>query len=261
MVAERVLITGASAGIGWSTAEAFAREGSEIYLVARREERLRELAERCRALGSPKVECGSFDLGEPGQGAASTLAGLDALGGLDVLVCNAGYGHWGPVTEVSAQDMRRMWQVNYQSAYEAIQVVLPEFRKRRSGHVVLVSSVLGRKGMPYSAAYSATKFAQVGLAEALWGELLDDGVGVSVICPGYTATEFHDVSSPGRSKQRPIKGQAPAVVARALVKAVRRRKRSVHLTLAARFLLLVDRISRGAACRLLYWTAKLERRR
>lgn len=260
-LAEKVLITGASAGIGWATAREFARQGSELFLVARRGDRLQELADECVRLGSPRAQVGIFDLSCPGRGAASTQAAEEALGGLDILVCNAGYGYWGPVTEVSADAMQRMWQVNYQSAYEAILTALPGFRERRSGHIVLVSSVIGRKAMPYSAAYCATKFAQVGLGEALWGELRDEGIGVSLIYPGYTETEFHQVSSPDKPRKRPIRGQDPEQVARVLVRTVRRRKREVQVTGLGKFLLGLDRISRSAASWLTYLAARFERSR
>jgi short-subunit dehydrogenase len=258
-MAEKVFITGASSGIGWATAEEFARQKSELFLVARREDRLRELSLRCRQLGALRAEAGVFDLSLPGAGRDAVRSAIEVLGGLDVLVCNAGYGAWGPVLETSPEAMHRMWQVNYQSAYESIYEILPTFLDRRSGHIVLVSSVIGRKGMPYSAPYCATKFAQVGLGESLWGELRDQGIGVTVICPGYTATEFHQVSSPGRQQRRPLSGQEPARVARALVRAVRKRRREVHLTALGRFLLVLNRISPAAASWLTYAAARLER--
>ncbi len=260
-MAEIVLITGASSGIGWATAEEFARCGSALFLVARRRDRLEELARRCRELGAARAEPGVFDLSCPGAGGLAVRSAVDALGGLDILVCNAGYGAWGPVMETTPEAMQRMWQVNYQSAYESICEALPLFLQRRSGHIVLVSSVIGRKGMPYSAPYCATKFAQVGLGEALWGELRDHGIGVSVICPGYTATEFHQVASPGREARRPLPGQDPRRVARALVRAVRKRKREVHLTALGRFLLGLNRISPAAASWLTYLAARIEHTR
>ena len=116
--------------------------------------------------------------------------------------------------------------------------------------------------MPYSALYSATKFAQIGLGEALWGELRQHGVHVSVICPGYTATEFQaaSVRVDGASPiNRPIRGQSPTVVAAAILEAVRSGRREVHLTLGGKMLLLINRFSEGLATRILAAIALKER--
>ena len=135
-------------------------------------------------------------------------------------------------------------QVNYLSAFESIEAVLPHFTEQRSGHIVLVSSIIGKKAMPNTAGYCATKFAQVGLGEALWGELKDKGIGVSVICPGYTATEFHGVATAKSSKvNRPVKGQDSVVVAKAIVRAFTKQKKEIHLSWAGKLLLSIDRIS------------------
>ncbi len=254
---EKVLITGASSGIGRATASAFAEQGGELFLVARRGNLLKEVADHCLGLGSPRAEVAEHDLSRPGEGAVVVRRMLEVMAGLDVLVCNAGYGFLGPVWEMDAAAMARMWQVNFQSGYESIQEALPHFRERRRGHIVLVSSIIGRKAMPFNAAYCATKFAQVGLGESLWGELRDEGIGVSVVCPGYTATEFHGVASSERRRRRPIQGQSAETVARILVKAVRKRRRLVHLTFLGRFFLAMDRLSPSLAA----WAAYLAARR
>lgn len=256
-MSEKVLITGASSGIGRAAACAFAVEGSELFLVARRAERLVEVARRCRDLGSPRAETAEHDLSLPGEGAVVVRRMLERMGGLDVLVCNAGYGFSGPLWEMDAADMARMWQVNFQSGFESIREALPHFRARRAGHIVLVSSVIGRKALPFNAAYCSTKFAQVGLGESLWGELRDDGVGVSVVCPGYTTTEFHGVASSGRPRRRPIRGQSAEAVGRVIVKAVRRRRRIVHLTWLGKLFLGIDRLSPSLAA----WAAYVVGRR
>jgi 3-oxoacyl-[acyl-carrier protein] reductase len=250
---ERVLITGASSGIGKSTALVFADAGSELFLVARRTERLESVAEQCRSAGSPRVLLATADLSVPGTGETIVSQCLQQLGGLDVLVCNAGYGFLGPVASFEPEKMARMWQVNFQSAYESIYSALPFFREKQRGHIVLVSSIIGKKGMPYSAAYCATKFAQVGFGEALWGELRAEGIGVTVVCPGYTATEFHSVAEEEEGSlksSRAIKGQSADAVGESIFKAVRKNKREIHFTLPGKTLLIIDRISSGLACRI-----------
>lgn len=262
-MSDKVLITGASSGIGEATAYAFAGEGSELFLVARREERLREIAEACRQKGSPRIAHQPHDLSIPGEGAAIVRQCLHQLGGLDVLICNAGYGIVGPVQEVSPQDMARIWQVNFQSGYESIHEALPHFLQQKKGRIVLVSSIIGKKGFPFSATYCATKFAQVGLGEALWGELRDAGIGVSVVCPGFTATEFQKavkLTEGMRPLARSTQGQSPDVVARAIVDAVRRNRREVHLTLLGKLLLAIDRISPALSTRIAAKVAMRERK-
>ena len=242
----RVLITGASSGIGKSTAHVFADTASQLFLVARDSGRLEEVARSCLERGAVQVVHQSHDLSESGQGAVVVQECIQQLGGLDVLVSNAGFGIYGPQPEVTPAQMERIWQVNFQSGYESIHAALPHMLERRSGHIVLVSSVIGKKALPYAGSYCATKAAQISLGEALWSELKGSGVGVSVICPGYTATEFqssaHKTESL-RSMRRLGGGQPPQVVARAILRAVDRGSREIHLTLLGKLLCGMDRLS------------------
>ncbi len=260
---DRVLITGASAGIGKAAAEAFAEKGSRLFLVARRADRLKEVAASCRQKGSPQVLLSPHDLAVPGEGAALVNECLEQMGGLDVLVCNAGYGVFGPVQKIDPSEMARIWQVNYQSMFESIHEVLPYFLERKAGHILITSSVIGKKGMPFGSAYCATKFAQVGFGESLWGELQGSGVGLTVICPGFTATEFQESSRRAKGSpavERKIKGQAPRVVAKAMVDAVLKNRREVHLTLAGKAILAIDRVSPSLAVRIMSKLGNRERR-
>ncbi len=258
----KILITGASSGIGESTAYLFSAEGAEVFLVARREDRLARVAELCRQKGSPKALYRPHDLSIPGQGRVIVQECLQELGGLQILVWNAGYGIIGPVQEISPQEMARLWQVNFQSGYESIHEALPHLLAQKKGHIVVVSSIIGKKAFAYSATYCATKFAQVGLGEALWIELRNSGVGVSVICPGYTATEFQQAARHTESmrRRRRRRGQDPNIAARAIVDAVRRNRREVHLTIPGRLLLAVERLSPGLALRIAAYVATRERR-
>lgn len=242
----KILVTGASSGIGEATAYAYSNPGYELFLVARREERLSEVAQACLKKGASRVVFKARDLSVPGQGVTIVEECLEELGGLDILICNAGYGISGPLQDVPPQDMARIWQVNFQSGYESIHAALPHLLQQKAGHIVLVSSIIGKKAFPFAASYCATKFAQVAIGEALWAELRGTGVGVSVICPGYTATEFQQAAQQTTSQRtwnRPGAGQASAAVARAIVKAVRHRKREVHLTLSGRIFCGLNRLS------------------
>ena len=257
----RVLITGASSGIGRATAHAYSSPNHELFLAARRRDRLLEVAEECRDRGADRVLLRCCDLSVPGQGKELVEACLSEMGGVEILVCNAGYGVYGPIGEVSPEEMLRIWQVNYQAAYESIHEVLPHMLEKGRGHIVLVSSVIGRKALPYAGAYCATKFAQVALGESLWGELKNTGVGISVICPGYTATEFQRSAvktASLRSMRRLGGGQSPEVVAGAIVKAVRRKTREVHLTFSGRLLCGMSRLSPGLVNLIMAWVVGRE---
>ena len=255
------IVTGASSGIGEATALALAKRGSQLFLVARRREKLARVREECLRRGASRTIASAQDLSCPGEGQKVVERCLHELGDLDFLICNAGYGIFGPTEATSPAQMARIWQVNYQSAYESIHRALPHFSRKQGGHIVLTSSVVGKKGMAFAAAYCATKFAQVGLGEALWGELRGTGIGVSVVCPGYTATEFHEaaehkIGSPGIN--RPLQGHSPEVVAQAIVNAIASRRRETHLTAAGKVLLALDRISPALSTRLMAWVGTRE---
>lgn len=257
----RAIVTGASSGIGAALSRALSTRGVRLLLVARRLQALEEVAAQCRELGAADVVVSSHDLSAAGQGVKVVEEGLERLGGLDCLACNAGYGIFGPTTEIDPEQMRRIWQVNFQSAYESIHRALPHFLEQGSGKIVLTSSIVGKKGMSFAAAYSATKFAQVGLGEALWGELRGRGVDVTVVCPGFTATEFHDSAgrvggTPGIERRLP--GQSPDRVAEEIVRALDRSRREIHLTRAGKLLLLLDRMSPGLATRVMAWVGRRE---
>ena len=256
MPTKKVLITGASAGIGEATAYAFARESSKLFLVARRSDRLKQVSEECRKRGAVEVVWASRDLSQPGQGGAVVDECQHHFKGLDIVITNAGYGFIGPVVEIPPEELIRIWQVNFQSGYETIHAALPRLLQQRSGHIVLVSSVIGRRAMPYSSAYCVTKFAQAALAEALWGELRGSGVGVSLICPGYTNSEFHEAAKRTRSARRanrPFRPDTVETVADAIVKAVRHNRREVHLTGLGRLLIGLNRVSPGLTARIAAW--------
>ncbi len=263
MVFKRVLITGASSGVGEAAAYAFSEQGCELFLVARREDRLAQVAEACHQKGSPSVVCRLHDLSVPNEGVLIVRECLQVLGSIEVLVCNAGYGILGPVTETSPQQLARLWQVNFQSGYESIHEALPHLLKQGRGHVVLVSSVIGKRSLPYTVGYCVTKFAQIALGEGLWAELKGSGIGVSVICPGRTVTEFQEniqLTQSFRSRRRHPAGQSPQVVARAIVNAVRHNRREVHLTPGGKLLCGLNRLSPTLTSLLIAWATRRLRR-
>jgi NAD(P)-dependent dehydrogenase (short-subunit alcohol dehydrogenase family) len=145
-------------------------------------------------------------------------------GRLDVMICNAGIGYHGALEDTPADIVRRLVDVNLLGSLHAARAALRPFRSHGSGHLVFVSSIVGRRGLPLYSAYCATKFAQAGLAEALRAELADSGIDVSVVFPISTETEFRDVMV--REFGRRVGGLGPrqsaAEVADAIVRCLTR---------------------------------------
>lgn len=230
-----VLVTGASSGIGAATAREFARERARVVLFARRKDRLEVVADTIRRGGGEAMACVG-DVTDP----ASVQAALDQILGhwkhLDVLVNNAGRGIVAPFEAVTAQELRDLLEVNLIGVLSATQAVLPLMRRQASGHIINISSVAGRRATALSAAYNATKFALVGLSEALRQELRGTGIRVSIVYPIDTESEFHDVEL--RKAEQPRYGpvQSAATVARSIVRCARRPRPEVYPYPSARLL-------------------------
>lgn len=180
------LVTGASRGIGREVARSAAERGARVGLVARSAE---DLDDVLSLVGGRGVAVPA-DVSDAGQVALAAEAVEEALGPVDVVVANAGIGAYGPFAATDAAELERLTRVNWLGTAHVVRAVLPGMIERRRGHVAVVASIAGRMGAPLEALYSATKFAQVGLAEALALEVAPFGVGVSVVNPGPVATEF-----------------------------------------------------------------------
>jgi NAD(P)-dependent dehydrogenase (short-subunit alcohol dehydrogenase family) len=224
-----VLVTGASAGIGAATARALAERGCRVVLMARRPDRLAEVAESIRAGGGhahPVVG----DVTRDADVAQAIQQAISVFGALDVLVCNAGIGHHGTVESTSPEEMARLIDVNFMGTFLAIRAALPHLRQRPEARIVIVSSIVGKRGIGFGGPYSATKFAQVGLAEALRAELAGTSVKVSVVLPVSTETEFREVMA--QHQGYAIQGHGPRQpaerVAKAIVRAVEHPRAEVY---------------------------------
>ncbi|RYE22366.1 MAG: oxidoreductase [Sphingobacteriales bacterium] len=182
-----ILITGASSGIGLSTAKLLRGQGHTIYAAARRTERMKEL----EALG---VKLLAMDVTDD----ASMMAGVqkiaDAEGRIDVLVNNAGYGSYGALEDVPLSEARYQFEVNIFGLARLTQLVLPYMRAQRSGKIINISSIGGEMSEPHGAWYHATKFAVEGLSDCLRLELKQFGIDVVVIQPGAIKTEWAGIA-------------------------------------------------------------------
>jgi short-subunit dehydrogenase len=185
-----VVVTGASSGIGEATALAFARKGARLALGARRLDRLNAVAKRCLERGSPDVSVRRLDVGQSADARAFVAAALRDHERIDILVNNAGVGWMGRLHEMPEEKVDELVATNLKGVITTTQAALPPMLERRSGVIINVSSIVGFRASPYSAVYSATKHAIVGLSHALRGELSGTGVKVCVVYPGVTKTEF-----------------------------------------------------------------------
>jgi short-subunit dehydrogenase len=196
------LITGASSGIGAALARGLCARGHDAILVARRRDRLESLAARLREQHGRRVEVIPCDLAD--ADARGGLSGEIARRGLDVdvLVLSAGFGLAGPFLSQSSDRITTMVRTNVEAVMALSRELLPPMTARRSGAVLIVSSMAGNQPMPYFGAYAATKAAMTSFAESLHCELAPSGVTVTALCSGGVRTEFSQVAGATSAERR-----------------------------------------------------------
>ncbi len=195
----RALVTGASSGIGRAFATQLAASGTEVVAVARRVDRLDQLAAEIADSGAPKPEVLHADLADPDQRAAveSRLADRDQP--VDLLVNNAGFGTRGFFAELPVEREEAQIRLNALAPVCLARAVLPGMLERRRGGIVNVSSMAGLQPLPGWATYAATKAFLTNFSESLHEEVRAPGVSVLALMPGFTRTEFHEHASMARS--------------------------------------------------------------
>jgi short-subunit dehydrogenase len=226
-----VVITGASAGIGRALATALSQQGAKLVLCARRTHLLDELN---ASLGGAHLVI-KADVSKEEDCNSLVAAAVERFGRIDTLVCNAGYGILRPVYETSSREMQDIFQTNVFGTTDCVRAAVPIFRRQeiKNGYraqIMIVSSAAGRRGLPFFGAYSATKFAQLGLAEALRIELRPMRVAVTSVHPIGTKTDFFTTAEAGgQIKMPPSKEfrQSASTVAGKMVAAIRRPKPEV----------------------------------
>jgi NADP-dependent 3-hydroxy acid dehydrogenase YdfG len=189
LAGKTVLITGASAGIGWASALAFAEKGANVVVTARREERLREVCDKIRTSGGKAIYFAGDAAVEATAEKCIALA-VSTFGKLDILINNAGAGNYKDLVDTSAEEYDALMNANMKSSFLFARHAAPLMIAQKSGEILFISSVAGLQGYAGEAVYCASKFAQIGFAQALDGELRKHGVKVGTICPGGVKTEF-----------------------------------------------------------------------
>jgi NAD(P)-dependent dehydrogenase (short-subunit alcohol dehydrogenase family) len=237
-MANIVLITGASSGIGEETAKLLLTAGYTVYAGARRLDRMKPLADAGARLLA-------LDVTDDASLTAAVDTVLHEVGRIDVLINNAGYGSYGALEDVPPEEARRQFDVNIFGLARLTQLVLPTMRAQRSGRIVNISSIGGRFGEAYGSWYHATKFAVEGLSDSLRMELHPFGIDVVIIQPGATHSEWDKIARDSLIKysgdgpyREPAASHAkmmevghqgsipapPSVVAKTIVQAVQSRK-------------------------------------
>jgi len=229
-----IWITGASSGIGEALAKEYARRGATLILSARRTGELERVRKAC---GLPDSRCLilPLDVADHASIPSAVATAIAWKGSVDVVVNNAGISQRSRAVETSLDVEKHLFDVNYFGTVELTRHLLPHFLERKSGHIVVITSVVGKLGTAIRTSYAASKHALHGYFDSLRAELADTGISVSLVCPGYIRTEVSvnavgpDGSKYGKMDVNQEKGMDPEVFARKAVKALNKRKPEIWI--------------------------------
>lgn len=237
------LITGASSGLGLEFADLLAAQKVNLVLAARRQESMEKLASDLRRKYGVDVLVEAIDLASPG--AASRLkSSLDArLVEIDILLNNAGYGLHGDFLDTPIEQTSNMIQLNITTVIELTYLFGRDMAQRRSGHILLIASLLGFQAVPSYAAYAATKAYVLAFGEALHEELRPHGVVVTCLCPGHTATGFDAAAGATTSAMLRLLTMKPRPVAESGIRALRQGKAMVVAGLLNKMVAFSNRLT------------------
>ena len=245
------VITGASAGIGRAVAEQAGARGAAVVLSARRVDQLEAIAAGIVAKGGRALAVPG-DVTRDDDMQALVARAIDVFGRIDVMVCNAGIGFHDTFEGTGPDVMRRLVDVNLMGTLYAARAAMPHFRAQGSGHLIAVSSIVGRRGIAGSAVYAATKAAQIGLIEGIRAETFGTNIHASVVYPVSTRTEFRDAIK--RDFGQDFSGTGPQQsadeVARAIIDCIRTPRPEVYPLGNAKWLSVVSVIAPGLADKL-----------
>jgi uncharacterized protein len=221
------LVTGASAGIGVAIARELAAHGAKLILTARRRERLDQLAAELSAKHKTEILIVVADLNDPATPGQIYDATEGAGIAVDILINNAGLGHYGEFHKLDAEQEYSMVRVNCEAVVRVARLFIPRMVERRRGWMLVVASTASFQPIPYNAVYAATKVFDRFFALALAAEVEQFGIKITALCPSTTETEFFDVSGGGGVFRKLAGMQSADDVARKAVVALARGKRTI----------------------------------
>lgn len=249
---KRVLLTGASSGIGWYVASQLVRAGAYVVVTSRREERLQQLR---LSFGNPakRLIAVPGDVADASHRCQLIETAHEQLGGIDLLINNAGIGAIGKFENASPERLRRIFEVDFFAATELTRLAIPYLKKGSEPAVCVVSSVLGHRAVPGKSEYCAAKFALRGWAESLRLELQPCGIDVVTVSPSTTRSEFFDslVDTVRGAKSPSLGAQSAESVAKHILGALQRRKRDLVLSPGGKALVWLSRLAPSLTDRLL----------
>lgn len=233
---KRVLLTGASSGIGWHLAQELARSGASQIVTARRHERLKQLTQTLPARATCIPVPG--DISDPAHRQRLVCESVKQFGGLDLLINNAGIGAIGSFKTASPERARQLFEVNFFAAVELTRLALEPLTLGNQPAVCLINSVLGYRGVPEKSEYCATKFALRGWSESLRLELKPVGIDVLSIAPSTTDSEFFQslVDTRPGTQSRSLGKQSPQLVAKKIVHSIQLGRAETVLSLGGKVL-------------------------
>ncbi|MEO8610550.1 MAG: SDR family NAD(P)-dependent oxidoreductase [Chloroflexota bacterium] len=247
-----VLITGASSGIGFATALAFAKRGTQVVATARRADRLSTLADAVNALPTPHgdilpIAADVTDAAAMNQAVAQAV---DKFGRLDILIANAGLGQRGQISDAPWDDLQVVLRTNIDGVLHSIRAAIPAMRKSGGGQIVIISSVAGQVAMPFTATYGASKAFVSSIAKSLRLELESDHIGVTDMLVGRTETEFNANRRGAARSASNLPAMSAEQVADAILRAIDRKQQTVVLRLFDRLILIGNTLAPWLIARL-----------
>lgn len=241
---KRVLLTGASSGIGWYLASELVRAGAYVVITSRRADRLDQLR---LAFGNPqkRLIAVAGDVADASHRQRLIEVAVEQLGGIDIVINNAGIGAIGNFEDATPDRLRQIFEVDFFAATEITRLALPHLRNGNQPAICTVSSVLGHRAVPGKSEYCAAKFALRGWAESLRVELQREGIDVINISPSTTKSEFFDslVGTSSTAQSKSVGMQSAEYVARSILGAIRKRKRDLILSPGGKALVWLSRLA------------------
>ena len=257
-----VVITGASSGIGEAMAKLYAQMGAKVVLGARSEDKLQQLSADIVAAGGQAAYCAA-DVTKQADCQRLIQTAVDAFGGIDVLICNAGISMRAIFDDVDLSVLHRLMDVNFWGTVYCAKYALP-YLQASKGSLVGISSVAGLHGLPGRTGYSASKYAMTGLLETIRIENIKKGLHVMVACPGFTASNVRfsalvaDGSQQGSTPREEGKMMTAEQVAQIVAKGIARRKRLCLMEAECRATHFVKKFAPALLDKIFYWVMSKE---